>query len=268
MTALNVNASNTQTTADHAYNQFTSTVNYTANSTGGDNLAFISYMVMRPNGHAAGTNTGHSSAIYGDAYLDNDGNAASSVAWINGGMFASGNTGPGHLEMGVDVLSHPDYNTGGGTYNRHYFLYHEPSLAATHEYAAYLSAPVGIGTDAPTYNLEINCGGGGNVQFTNGMLINFSANGSFFVTRNGASFYPGFNPGPGGLGALDFVVGNNGAQNATNASSGFLYISSCAGTPTVNPVQSAIGRIAVTYDTVAHKLWVNDGVVWRGVVLT
>jgi hypothetical protein len=266
-TALKVNASNTQTTADHPVNEFWSTVNYTADAPGGDNLALTSYMAMRPNGRQVML-SGHTSAIYGDAYLDNDGNAASHCSWLNGGMFVTGNAGPGTLDRGVDVLSHPDYNTGGGTYTNHYFLYHEPSHAATNEYAAYFSAPVGIGTEAPTFNIDMNMGGGANVDFNNALRINFSANGSFFVTRTGASFYPGFNPGPGGLGVLDLVVGFNGSQNATNASSGFLYISSCPGTPTVNPTQSAIGRIAVTYDTVAHKLWVNDGTTWRGVVLT
>ena len=93
-----INTSNTDTTSDHHYNRVVNTVNYTADSTGGDNLGFISYIVMRPNGHNLGTNTGHTCAFYGNAYLDNDGNAASNVAWINAVMAgASGNNGPGTL---------------------------------------------------------------------------------------------------------------------------------------------------------------------------
>ena len=153
-TALLVNASNTQTAADHPYNAFWSTVNYTADSTGGDNLAFGSYMVVRPNGHQVML-SGHTSGLYGNAYLDNDGNAASHVAQLVGVMAISGNGGPGTLDRGIDYLGHANFNSGGGTYTDHYFLFQEPSHGATHEYGAYFSAPVGIGVDPPSYNLHM-----------------------------------------------------------------------------------------------------------------
>jgi hypothetical protein len=53
---------------------------------------------------------------------------------------------------------------------------------------------------------------------------------------------------------------------ATNATDGFLYLPTCAGTPTGTPT-AYTGRAAAVYDTSAHKLWVYDGAAWRGVVL-
>lgn len=56
------------------------------------------------------------------------------------------------------------------------------------------------------------------------------------------------------------VVGN--AALATNATDGFLYISTCAGTPTGTPSAFA-GRAAMIYDTTNHKFYIYDGG-WKG----
>jgi hypothetical protein len=53
----------------------------------------------------------------------------------------------------------------------------------------------------------------------------------------------------------------NHAAIATNATDGFLYIPSCAGTPTGTPT-SFSGRVPIVVDTVAHKLYFYDGS-WR-----
>jgi hypothetical protein len=264
-----VNATHTQPTADYQYQIFNNEVVYTANGTGGDSLGLVSYMTVRANGHTVGaTASQHTAAIYGNAYMEADGNAASAVDTVNGGMFVAGNGGPGTMTNAIDIRGHEDYNTGGGHITNHYFLYQAPSTAATNEYGAYFSAPIGIGSTAPAYNIDINMAGGGNVNYTNGMRIDFSDYGSLFITRNGHSIYPGYNPGKGGLGVMDLVVGFNGAANALNATNGFLYISSCAGTPTGVPVASAIGRIPITIDTNANKLWAYVNGAWKGVVLT
>jgi hypothetical protein len=52
------------------------------------------------------------------------------------------------------------------------------------------------------------------------------------------------------------VVGNQAL--ATNATDGFLYIASGAGTPTGTPT-TFTGRVALYYDTTNHQLWVYDG---------
>lgn len=58
----------------------------------------------------------------------------------------------------------------------------------------------------------------------------------------------------------------NTAAIATNANDGFLYIPSCAGTPTGTPT-SYSGRIPMVYDTAANKIWFYNGT-WRGVLVT
>lgn len=52
------------------------------------------------------------------------------------------------------------------------------------------------------------------------------------------------------------VVGNQAL--ATTATEGFLYIPTCAGTPTGVPTTRA-GRIAMIYDTTNHQFWFYDG---------
>lgn len=48
---------------------------------------------------------------------------------------------------------------------------------------------------------------------------------------------------------------------ATNATDGFLYLPSCAGTPSGTPT-AYTGRVAFVYDTSANKLWAYNGS-WR-----
>jgi hypothetical protein len=61
----------------------------------------------------------------------------------------------------------------------------------------------------------------------------------------------------------NLVIGN--AVLATTATDGFLYLPTCAGTPTGVPT-TFTGTKAVIYDTTGDKLWVYNGS-WKGVVL-
>jgi len=61
------------------------------------------------------------------------------------------------------------------------------------------------------------------------------------------------------------VVVNTGAL-ATTVTNGFLYIPTCAGTPTGVPT-SYSGRVPMIFDTTAHKFWIYDSG-WKGVVLS
>jgi hypothetical protein len=56
------------------------------------------------------------------------------------------------------------------------------------------------------------------------------------------------------------VVGNQAL--ATNATDGFLYIPTCAGTPTGTPTAHT-GRVAIVFDTTNNKLYIYDGS-WLG----
>ena len=66
---------------------------------------------------------------------------------------------------------------------------------------------------------------------------------------NFIEIYTAFNPTSGAL--------------ATNATTGFLYLPTCAGTPTGVP-SGISGRVAVVYDTSNDILYVYNGS-WKGV---
>jgi hypothetical protein len=49
----------------------------------------------------------------------------------------------------------------------------------------------------------------------------------------------------------------------TNSTRGFLYIPTCAGTPTGVPAAQA-GTVPLVFDTTNHKLYVYEGGTWKG----
>jgi hypothetical protein len=223
-----------------------------------DIISLVSRYLPNTGGHHM--TSFHGSAIYGVA-TPFDNAPGGTIDGINAVMAQSGNQGEGTVTRAVDFYGHANVNNAGGILTNHYYLFQETSTGAVNHYGGFFSAPVGIGTITPAFNLDIQ-----------GPVYNLTGNwfraGNFAVTSGGASIYPGYNPGPGGLGLLDLIVGNNGVAEATTSTSAFLYISSCAGTPTGFPLRAATGRVAMRYDTTAHKLWMHDGTSWRGVVLT
>jgi hypothetical protein len=63
-------------------------------------------------------------------------------------------------------------------------------------------------------------------------------------------------------GAGNVVIGGEGSQLSTSATDGFLYIPSCAGTPTGTPTTQA-GTVPMIYDTTNNKFYIyNSG--WKG----
>lgn len=57
--------------------------------------------------------------------------------------------------------------------------------------------------------------------------------------------------------------GNNGAALATNATDGFLYIPTCAGTPTGTPT-AFTGFVPLVFDTSNSKFYIYTGGSWKG----
>jgi hypothetical protein len=57
-----------------------------------------------------------------------------------------------------------------------------------------------------------------------------------------------------------FSVGS--AVLATTATTGFLYIPSCAGAPTGVPVVPYTGAIAMVYDSTNNRLYLRNGATW------
>ena len=58
------------------------------------------------------------------------------------------------------------------------------------------------------------------------------------------------------------IVSGNQAAIATNATDGFLYVPSCAGTPTGTPT-AYTGKIAVVADSTNNKLYIYSGGAWQ-----
>ena len=57
------------------------------------------------------------------------------------------------------------------------------------------------------------------------------------------------------------MVGN--AALATNATNGFFFMKTCAGTPTGVPAAAGAGRVATIIDTTGSKLWAYIGGAWK-----
>lgn len=99
------------------------------------------------------------------------------------------------------------------------------------------------------------------------------------VTVGGTNNYGLYINAPSGasgdnMGAVirgDVALGGSTAQLATTATSGFIYVDSCAGTPTGVPARygggEGSGNVPMVYDTTAHKIWFYVGS-WRGVAVT
>jgi len=54
----------------------------------------------------------------------------------------------------------------------------------------------------------------------------------------------------------------NSAAIATNATDGFLYITTCAGTPTGTPT-TFTGRVPIIFDTTNSQFWIYTGGAWK-----
>lgn len=62
---------------------------------------------------------------------------------------------------------------------------------------------------------------------------------------------------------------NSGSAIATSATTGFLYLPVCAGTPSGTPALDGAGAAAVVFDSSAGKLWVHfPSGSWRFVQMT
>jgi hypothetical protein len=68
-------------------------------------------------------------------------------------------------------------------------------------------------------------------------------------------------------GARANIVLGAAAVLATNSTSGFPYIPTCAGTPTGTPT-TFTGTVPMIFDTAGAKLWIYTGGAWKGVVVT
>ncbi len=131
---------------------------------------------------------------------------------------------------------------------------------------------LGIGTAAPGYPLSLDSGGAGLPLFN---ITNAGANPTFI--GNASNLFVGGNAADLGIrSGLALMLGSNGANTpvitltltgslvigtaaiATNATDGFIYIPTCAGTLTGVP-SAQTGRVAMVYDTTNNEFWIYDG---------
>lgn len=131
------------------------------------------------------------------------------------------------------------------------------------------STGLGIGTSSPGAKLEVYGGASGTV--TNAQIGNAST--AFLVgvdSSNNAQirtaqsvpilFYTAATERARITSAGSFVVGT--AAIATNATDGFLYVPTCAGTPTGTPTTQT-GTAPIVIDTTNNKLYFYSGGQWR-----
>ncbi len=96
----------------------------------------------------------------------------------------------------------------------------------------------------------------------------FNSDTTIYPIRNDANFLGNVAIQAGGhvgltviAAAHDSVVCGDAAI-ATTAADGFLYIASCAGTPTGTPT-TFTGRVPLVFDTTNNQLWIYTGGVWK-----
>ncbi len=111
-----------------------------------------------------------------------------------------------------------------------------------------------------------NSGGNAYMRFTSQSVIDWT----FGLKRTTNNIHFSVSNALGTSDALQITFHNslvlNNAAVATNATDGFLYIATCAGTPTGVPT-SFTGRVPIVFDTTGVKIWVYTGGAWKGVVV-
>jgi hypothetical protein len=136
------------------------------------------------------------------------------------------------------------------------------------------SGRLGIGTTSPQTRLVVSSGNE-NIEFSTG---NVSLNGGVmeYINRTTATTRPDFNYYIGTAGSHKFFT--NGSERAridsngnflvgtaaisTTATDGFLYIPTCAGTPTGTPTTKT-GLAPMVIDSTNNKMYIYSGGAWR-----
>ena len=135
------------------------------------------------------------------------------------------------------------------------------------------NTPIDIGSAVATQAIRMY----GGTSFSTGPCLQFwptgsSFQGMYFDAGNATGANILFRSSPSGTVALTITqgVGNvvfGSAAIATNATDGFIYIPTCAGTPTGTPT-GFTGRVPMVVDTSGVKIWFYIGGAWKGVVVS
>lgn len=138
---------------------------------------------------------------------------------------------------------------------------------------------LGVGIAAPTSNIHQDAGTGTATyhQFTagtttgqtvtDGTLIGIDASGNAIFNNQEAAYinFLSSNTQRARITALgSLVVGNNSSALATNATDGFLYVSSSAGAPTGTPTTQT-GSVPIHVDSTNNAMYMYTNSAWRSV---
>ena len=124
------------------------------------------------------------------------------------------------------------------------------------------SGNVGIGTASPTQKLDVR----GVSQVSDGTVNTqefvAGTTGYFGTTSNHPLVIRTNNTDRMNIDASGNIVAGASAALATNATDGFLYVPTCAGTPTGTPT-AITGMAPIVVDTTNNKLYFYSGGTWR-----
>lgn len=110
-------------------------------------------------------------------------------------------------------------------------------------------------------------GAGSTITSAYGLLVDS-------LTQGGTNNYGIYINAPSGGSTINAGIVNLGdylpADGTTNATAGFIYIPTGAGSPSGTPTLRAAARSPLYYDSTNHKLWVYESAAsaWKGVVLS
>ena len=247
---------------------------YTAPSgTAGNAISFSQVMELDASGNLGLGVT--PSAWNGLKSIDVFGSTAGSFASSNGSASISINAyynGTNWIYKGNGFATRYEQLGGGGGTSSH--SWHTAAVSGTAGNAISFtqaltltaSGRLGIGTTSPTDPLSVSGSTGTLASFTNGATADFSIIcGSSITSLNAGganilAFQTGGTERARITSAGGIVVGT--AALATSATDGFLYVPTCAGTPTGTPTTQT-GTAPIVVDTTNNKLYFYSGGQWR-----
>ncbi len=176
---------------------------------------------------------------------------------VGASSFITMTSGPHNTAIG--------YSSGGVVTTGGYNVFLGSGTRARNTYTEYAIA-IGYGAIADSNQMMIGAAGkilsmqfpssaagaGTNVEIVGSGATGVNTKGGNLAIRGGVK---------DGTGHPGSVIAAQPSALATTATSGFLYIPICAGTPTGVP-EAIAGAVPLVFDTVAGKLWIYTGGVW------
>jgi hypothetical protein len=131
------------------------------------------------------------------------------------------------------------------------------------------SGNLGVGTSSPQQRLVVSNGGANGFEFdpTTGVAQTYNRSGAAYTSYKIYGLDLEFRAGASPAVAMTIdsnrnIVAGASAALATTATNGFLYVPTCAGTPTGTPT-AITGMAPIVVNTTNNKLYFYSGGAWR-----